>query len=82
MNSLFLILLNILVNLDPFLLPHNFFVTLFTYIFLAVLGLHCCASFSPVAVSEWRPLFFAVCWLLIAVVSLVVEHRPSGMRLQ
>ena len=53
MKSLFLMLLNILANLDPFLLPHNFLVILFTYMFLAVLDLHCCASFSAVAVSEW-----------------------------
>jgi len=35
------------------------------YFFLPVLGLHCCAGFSLVAVHE----------LLIAVASLVVEHR-------
>ena len=78
MKSLFLMLLNILANLDPFLLPHNFLVILFTYMFLAVLDLHCCASFSAVAVSEWGLRFSAVCWLLIAVVSLV-GHRPQGV---
>ena len=37
---------------------------------MAVTGLHCCAGF-----------FLAVvCRLLIAVVSLVVEHRPRGMQ--
>ena len=75
MKSVFLVLLDILANLDPCLLLHNFSVILFTYIFLAVLDLHCCASVSAVAVSEWGLLFFAGCWLLTAVVSLVVEHR-------
>ena len=37
----------------------------FIYVFMAVLGLHCCADFSLVV----------VCGLLIAVTSLVVEHR-------
>ena len=40
---------------------------IFIYLFLAVLGLHCC--------GEWRLLFLAVRRLLIAVASLVVEHR-------
>ena len=35
------------------------------YLFLAVLGLHCCLGYSLLAVSR----------LLIAVASFVVEHR-------
>ena len=44
------------------------------YLFLAVLCLHCCMNFSPVAVSRINPLI-AVCRLLIAMASLVAEHR-------
>ena len=40
------------------------------YFFLPVLGLHCCAGFSLAAVHE----------LLVAVASLVVEHRFEGTR--
>ena len=44
------------------------------YLFLAVLGLCCCAlAFS--SCGEWGLLFVAVRGLLIAVASLVVEHR-------
>ena len=43
------------------------------YLFLAALGLHCCAwAFS--SCSERGLLFVAVRGLLIAVASLVVEH--------
>ena len=43
------------------------------FFFLAALGLHCCAwAFS--SCGERGLLFFAVCGLLIAVDSLVVEH--------
>ena len=41
---------------------------------LAVLGLHCCAGFSLVVVSRGCSLI-VVCGLLIAVVSIVVEHE-------
>ena len=45
----------------------------FIYLFLAVLGLRCCAwAFSS---SEWGLLFVAVCGLLTVAASLVVEHR-------
>ena len=45
----------------------------FIYLFLAVLGLCCCAqAFS--SCGEWGLLFVAVYGLLIAVASLVVEH--------
>ena len=41
----------------------------------AALGLHCCVqAFS--SCSERGLLFVAVCRLLIAVASLVAEHRP------
>ena len=51
-----------------------FFFNLFIYLFLAALGLRCsvCAFSSC---SERRLLFIAVRGLLIAVASLVVEHR-------
>ena len=60
----------------PFL-KKNLFIYLF--LFLAVLALHCSMqAFS--SFREWRLLFIAVLGLLIAVVSLVVEHQLSGMR--
>ena len=44
------------------------------YLFLAVLGLCCCTrAFS--GCGEWGLLFIAVRGLLIAVASLVAEHR-------
>ena len=44
------------------------------YLFLAALGLRCCArAFS--SCGEWGLLFIAVCGLLIVVASLVAEHR-------
>ena len=44
------------------------------YLFLAVLGLPCFArTFS--SCSKWRLLSGVVCGLLIAVASLVAEHR-------
>ena len=51
-----------------------FFSNLFNfYLFLAVLGLHCCVrAFS--SCGEWGLLLVVVCGLLIAVASLVVEH--------
>ena len=46
----------------------------FIYLFLSVLGLRCCVrAFS--SCGEWGLLFIEVCELLIAVASLVVEHR-------
>ena len=46
---------------------------LFIYLFLAVLGLHCCArAFS--SCGELGLLFVAVCGLLIVVASLFEEH--------
>ena len=47
---------------------------LFIYLFLAAFGLHCCMrAFS--SCGEWGLLFVVVCGLLIAVASLVAEHR-------
>ena len=47
------------------------------YLFLAVLGLHCCKSFSLVVGSRAYSLV-AVLWLLIMVASLVGEHGVIG----
>ena len=50
-------------------------------LFLAALGLHCCAqAFS--SCGERGLLFVAVCGLLIAVASLVVEHGLEVRGLQ
>ena len=60
------------------LLPTFFF--LFTYLFLAVLGLRFCArAFS--SCGKWGPLFIAVRGPLTIVASLVVEHRLQTRRL-
>ena len=51
----------------------NYFFNKFIYLFLAALGLHCCA----LAFFSWGEqglLFIAVHVLLIAVASLVAEH--------
>ena len=51
-----------------------YFINLFIYLFLAALGLHCCArAFS--SCGEQGLLFIVVSGLLIAVASLVVDHR-------
>ena len=53
----------------------------FIYLFLAVLGLHCCAqAFS--SCGEWGLLLVAVHGLLIVVASLVAEHTLQARRLQ
>ena len=44
------------------------------FLFLAVLGLHCCTRLFS-SCSKWGLLIVVVCGLLIAVASLVVEHR-------
>ena len=46
----------------------------FIYLFLHVLGLHCCGGFSLVGVSGGRSVV-GMCRLLIAMASLVMEHR-------
>ena len=51
------------------------------YLFLAALGLRCCArAFS--SCSEQGLLFVVACGLLIAVASLVVEHGLQARKLQ
>ena len=51
----------------------NLFIYKFIYLFLALLGFHCCAqAFS--SCGEQGLLFVVVHGLLIAVASLVVEH--------
>ena len=50
-----------------------FYLFILTYFFLAVLGLRCCARVFS-SCGERGLLFVAVCGLLIAVASLVVEH--------
>ena len=51
-----------------------FLINLLIYLFLAVLGLHCCAlAFS--SCGERGLLFIVVRRLLIAVAPLVVEHQ-------
>ena len=51
-----------------------FYKFLFFYLFLAVLGLHCCVGFSLV-VANWGCTLVVVCRLLIAVASLAAEYR-------
>ena len=54
--------------------------SLFIYLFLAVLGLRFCArSFS--SCGEWGPLFIAVCRPLTIAASLVAGHRLQMRRL-
>ena len=56
-----------------------FILNLFIYLFLAELGLRCCArAFS--SCSERRLLFISVCGPLIAVAFPVAEHRLQGTR--
>ena len=62
-----------LVNNTPTLCIFRFHL----FFFLSSLGLHCCTGFSPVVVSRNYSLALA-CKLLIAVASLVVEHRLQG----
>ena len=60
-------------SLDQVLFLKNKFY-LFIYLFLAALGLCCCArAFS--SCGEWGLLFIVVRGLLTAVASLVAEHR-------
>ena len=56
-----------------FIMEKNIY--LFIYLFMAVLGLHCCVrAFS--SCGEQGLLFVAVHGLLIVVASLVAEHWP------
>ena len=67
--------------MQPFQIGFFFFflINLFIYLFLAALGL-CCCPWSFSSCGERGLLFVAVRGLLIAVVSLVVEHGLLGMR--
>ena len=70
-------------NSPPFktLFFFNFIYFYFIYLFLAAMGLRCCAwAFS--SRGEQGPLFVAVRRPLIAVASLVAEHRLQARRLQ
>ena len=60
--------------------PASFFFKLFTYLFMAVLGLRFCVrAFS--SCGKWGPLFIAVRGPLTIAASLVVEHRLQTRRL-
>ena len=64
-----------------FVLFFSFYLVFYLFYFLAVLGLRCCAwAFS--SCGERGLLFIAVCGLLIAVASLVVEHGLQAHGLQ
>ena len=59
----------------------GFFLNKFIYLFLAALGLCCCAwAFS--SCGEWGPLLVVVRGLLIVVASLVVELGLQACGLQ
>ena len=60
-------------NIFGLITNDNFKNNFIFYLFLAVLGLHCCAGFSLVAASRGYSLVTAH-KLLIVVASLVVEH--------
>ena len=58
----------------PMVIFYKLFLKIYLiYLFFAVLGLRCCA-WALCSCSERGLLFVAVCGLLIAVASLVVEH--------
>ena len=54
--------------------PSHFFKIYFIYLFLAALGF-CCCTWAFSSCGKWGPLFVVVHGLLIAVASLVAEHR-------
>ena len=56
-----------------------FYIYNFIYLFLVVLGLCCCMQFSLIAASGGYPVV-AVHRLLIAVASLIAEHRLQDVR--
>ena len=59
---------------DQFLIFLFLINLLFIYLFLAALGLCCCVQVFS-SCGEWGLLFVVVHGLLIAVASLVAEHR-------
>ena len=63
-----------------FVIVLPFFLILFIYLFMAVLGLRLCArAFS--SCGKWGPLFIAVRGPLTIAASLVAEHRLQTRRL-
>ena len=67
--------------LEIFMFSFFFFFNKFIYLFLVVLGLHCCArAFS--SCGEWGLLFVEVRGLLIAVASLPCRAWALGVRAQ
>ena len=68
-----------MINFMLYIVYYNFFFINFIYLFLAALGPCCCAqAFS--SCGEQGPLFVVVRSLLIAVASLVAEHRLQAHR--
>ena len=67
-----------ILNLDILNVNFKF---IYFYLFLAALGL-CCCTWAFSSCGERGLLFCAVCRLLIAVASLVAEHRLQACRLQ
>ena len=70
-------------NSPPFKVPSAvdfFLINLFTYLFLAVLGLRLCARAFP-SCGERGPLFIAVRGALTIAASLVAEHKLQTRRL-
>ena len=59
-----------------------FYIILFIYSFVAVLGLHCCVGIFPLVVASSGYFLVAVLGLLTAVASLVAEHRLQACGLQ
>ena len=83
LNSIPLICLSIIMSVPTLLITTALYLLFFkiNYLFLAALGLRCCTQvFSSCSVR--RLIFIVVCGLLIAVASLVVEHRRQARRLQ
>ena len=64
-------------NKNKFSIDLRIFFNSFIYLFLAVLGLHCCIGFCLVAATGGSSLA-AVHGLLVAVASLVAEHGLWG----
>ena len=65
---------NVYSSLLPIFKSDFFLIKKIYYLFLAALGLHCCAWAFSIC-GEWGLLFVVVHGLLIAVASLVAEHR-------
>ena len=74
-SHLILVALLYEVSLDSLFLSSHFlfYIIVFIYLFLAVLGLHCCLGFSSLVASRGYSLL-AVLGLLILLASLLAEH--------